>query len=90
MVRHGGVSGMMFGARSQGAVGEVEGRAKGSRRVTVAVHRLEAGDPQRSVGVHMTGKALTSVERMGASIGAEDARRLADLLERAAAGEESP
>lgn len=84
-LRHGSFSGLMFGARSAGPVGELEGRAKGHRRVTVAVHRLEDGGSQRAVGIHMTGKAFASVQRVAGSVSRDDARRLAELLESAAA-----
>ena len=87
-LRHGSFTGLMFGARSAGRVGELEGRAKGHRRVTLAVHRLEDGDPQRSVGIHMTGRAFASVQRVAGSVSREDAARLAALLERAAAADE--
>ena len=86
IVRHGGVSGAMFGARSGGEVGRVEGRAAGSRRVTVAVHRLQEPATDRVVGIHFTGRAVASVSRIGASLSRDAARALADALDEAATG----
>lgn len=82
MVRRGGMTGMLLGARTQGQLGRVEAQAVGNRRVTLAVHRLE-GD--RPVGVHFTGRAYMSVERIAGSLSSHDARRLAEALETAAA-----
>jgi len=84
ILRRGSFAGVMFGARSAGAVGRVEGRARGRRRITVTVHRLADGEPDRAVGIHMTGRTLASVERQAGSLSRDAALRLADLLDEAA------
>lgn len=81
MIRYGGVTGMMVGARTQEKLGMVEGRAAGNRRVNLVVHHLDGDHP---FGIHFTGYAYMSVERIAASLSREDARRLADALETAA------
>jgi hypothetical protein len=80
-IRYGGVTGMMLGARSQEKLGMIEGKAAGRRRINLVVHRL---DGQHPVGLHFTGYATASVERLAASLSREDTRRLADALETAA------
>lgn len=82
MIRYGGVTGMMVGARTQEKLGTIEGRAVGNRRINLAVHHLDGDHP---LGIHFTGHAYMSVERIAASLSREDARRLADALETAAA-----
>ncbi len=81
MVRYGGVTGMLVGARTEEKLGTIEGKAVGHRRVTLGVRRL---DGQRPVGVDFTGRAFMSVERLAASLSEADARRLAEALETAA------
>ena len=81
MFRYGGVTGMMVGARTQEMLGTVEGRAAGNRRVNVVVHHLEG---QRPLGIHFTGRAYMSVERIAGSLSRDDARRLAEALDMAA------
>jgi len=87
-VRYGSVAGSMFGARSAGELGRIQGRARGARRVTVAVHRLEDA-PKRAVGIQFTGKSATRVSRQAGSVSRDDARRLAELLERAVAEQDA-
>lgn len=80
-IRYGGVTGMLLGARSREQLGTIEGKAAGRRRVNLVVHQL---DSQQPVGIHFTGYATASVERLAASLSREDARRLAEALETAA------
>lgn len=86
MVRYGGVTGMLVGARTDEHLGRIEGQAAGHRRVTLGVRRL---DDQRPVGIDFTGRAYMNVERIAASLSRDDARRLADALETAADEEEA-
>lgn len=81
MVRHGGVTGALLGARTKRTLGKIEGTAYGDRRVTLGVLGLEG---ERPVGIHFTGRAFASVERMAGSLSRDDARRLADALDAAA------
>lgn len=82
MIRYGGATGMMVGARTRERLGMIEGKAAGKRRINLVVHRLDGNHP---IGIQCTGHAYMSVERMAASLSREDARRLADALETAAA-----
>lgn len=81
MIRHGGVTGMLVGARTEEELGRIEGQAAGHRRVSLGVNRLEG---ERPIGIHFTGRAFMSVERIAASLSREDTRRLAEALEAAA------
>lgn len=83
-VRYGGVTGMMVGARPQEKLGTIEGKASDRRRISLVVHQLDGDYP---VGIHFTGYATASVERLAASLSREDTRRLADALEAAASEE---
>lgn len=81
MIRHGGMTGAMLGARMKRELGKIEGKADGGRRITLGVRSLEGARP---VGIHFTGRSAMSVERMAASLSRTDARRLAEALETAA------
>lgn len=50
LVRYGSPSGAMFGSRSEGELGRVDGR--GCNRVTVAVHALAEPTDARVPGPH--------------------------------------
>lgn len=82
MIRYGGMTGAMLGARRKRELGKIEGTASGGRRITLGVSSLEG---ERPVGIHFTGRTAASVERMAASLSRADARSLADALETAAA-----
>jgi len=81
MIRHGGLTGALLGARTKRELGKIEGKAYGGRRVTLGVRSLEG---ERPVGIHFTGRSSMSVERVAASLVGADARRLAEALETAA------
>lgn len=82
MIRHGGMTGAMLGARMKRELGKIEGKAYGGRRITLGVRSLEG---ERPVGIHFTGRSKMSVERLAASLSRADARSLADALDTAAA-----
>lgn len=90
LVRHGGPGGAMFGRRSNGSIGQVDGRGRGRNRVTVAVHALARPTEAQALGLLFTGRATASVSRLGASLSRDDARAVADALDAAAAAADRP
>lgn len=54
MVRYGGVTGMLVGARTEEKLGSIEGQAVDHRRVTLGVRRLDGRQP---LGIDFTGRS---------------------------------
>jgi hypothetical protein len=81
--KHGGLKGALFGAPIARTVGEVSAAGRGPVRATLKVHVL-GGPGASSIGLEFAAKSFASYQMMPATLSADDARKLASLLEAAA------
>ena len=82
--KHGSIKGAFFGAPIVHTVGEVSARGGGPVKATLKVHVL-GGEGTSGVGLELSAKSFASYQMLPAVLSAVDARRLASLLEAAAA-----
>ena len=90
IVRTGSLRGMLFGARVLEKVGEVPAEGGRVMSVTVRVHRLQPTERGAVVGLEIAATSFGSYQMTPASLTAEQASALAELLQRAATSAETP
>lgn len=80
--KHGGLKGMMFGARIRRTVGEVEGAKTFMMKAGLKVHALDGG-PDKAIGVELVAKSVASYQMMPVTLSVPEARKLIAHLQAA-------
>jgi hypothetical protein len=81
--RFGGLKGAMFGARIERSLGEVTAERQGPVGTVVKVHILRRGADEKLVGLEFVAKSIASYGMMPVALQADQASRLAALLQQA-------
>ena len=83
LFKHGGLKAAMFGAPIAHTVGEVEGGGVRFMSMTVKVHTLGGGSPEKAIGLEFVAKSIASYQMMPVTLSAAEAKKLAILLQSA-------
>ncbi|GAA4861298.1 hypothetical protein [Luteimonas vadosa] len=84
-IKHGGLKAAFFGASVKRTVGEISPDYSTLGRNTIRVHALDGSKASCAVAIELVSKTFTSYSMTPITLSREDARRLAVLLEQAAA-----
>jgi hypothetical protein len=84
-IKFGGLKAAIFGAPVQATVGEVRGAPLPLTSLTVQVNKLGGSNPGRTVGLAIVAKSCGGFRWTPITLSASEAKRLATLLESAAA-----
>ena len=92
VIRNRGFRGALFGAPVRATVGEIELRPRGLVKSRLKIHTLGGGRDSPQVGLEITHSTVGSWQMTPVSLTADEARRLAEALERAVrdSGNSSP
>jgi hypothetical protein len=81
--RFGGLKGAIFGARIERYVGEVTTERRGPAAAVVKIYILRRGVDEKLVGLQFVAKAIAAYQWMPVALQADQAQRLAVLLQEA-------
>jgi hypothetical protein len=89
IIKHGGFKAAMFGAPIESTVGEVTGSGGKLMHLSVKVHRLGGGSPEKTIGLEFAAKSFASYQMLPVTLSKVEAQRLSQLLQSALAGRNS-
>ncbi|HEY7895902.1 MAG TPA: hypothetical protein VIC24_13465 [Gemmatimonadaceae bacterium] len=90
ILRYRGWRGALFGAPVLSTVGELELPRRGMLKTRLKVHRIDGRAKGVDVGLEITVSTVGSWQALPVSLSVADARRLAEMLDRAASQAASP
>lgn len=90
ILKHGGLKAAMFGAPIDSTVGEVSGSGGRVMSLTVRVHRLGGGSPEKVIGLEWVARSFASYQMLPLTLSRAEAQKLCQLLQAALAGRDAP
>ena len=88
IIKHGGFKAAMFGAGINNTVGEVTGSGPKLMNLSLRVHELD-DSPDKAVGLELVAKSVGGYQMTPITLSVTEAKKLTELINRAASGKHS-